>query len=33
MFVPIEIVTFFAGVFIGVIGCLVFKDIFDDTIY
>lgn len=33
MFVPIEVITFFAGLFVGIIGSIVFKDIFDDSVY
>jgi hypothetical protein len=33
MFVPVEVVTFFAGVIVGIIGNLIFKDIFDDPDY
>jgi hypothetical protein len=33
MFVPVEVVTFFAGIIVGIIGSLVFKDIFDDPDY
>lgn len=33
MFIPVEVVTFFAGVIVGIIGSFIFKDIFDDPDY
>lgn len=33
MFIPVEVVTFFAGVLIGIVVSLIFKDIFDDSVY
>lgn len=33
MFVPIEVVTFFLGIVLGIIGSIVYKDIFDDSVY
>jgi hypothetical protein len=33
MFVPIEVVTFLVGIFVGIFGTVIFKDIYDDSVY